>query len=83
MIAYQIRDAAGDLAAIHERHDDPDGSKRFTWRRPDGAIGLNGTPIADLPLYGIHQLGAESTVVIVEGEKSRDALCTLAPRSSV
>lgn len=77
MIAYEIRDAAGDLAAIHERHDDPDGSKRFTWRRPGGATGLNGTPIADLPLYGIEQLGAESIVVIVEGEKSRDALAAI------
>lgn len=77
MIAYQLRDAAGVLAAIHERHDGQDGSKRFVWRRPDGAVGLNGTPIADLPLYGVDQLGAESIVVIVEGEKSRDALAAV------
>jgi hypothetical protein len=77
LIAYEIRDAAGDLVAIHERHDGPDGSKRFTWRRPDRTVGLNGTPIADLPLYGIDQLGAESIVVIVEGEKSRDALAAI------
>jgi hypothetical protein len=76
MIAYEIRDAAGDLAAIHERRDLPDGSKEFIWRRPDGGLGLNGTPIASLPLYRVDKLGSEPIVVLCEGEKSADALAT-------
>jgi hypothetical protein len=75
--AYEIRDVAGELAAIHERHDDPDGSKRFTWRRPDGAAGLNGTSIASLPLYRVDKLGAGPYVVVCEGEKSADALAAV------
>jgi hypothetical protein len=75
MTGYEIRDAAGELVALHERIDSPNG-KRFVWRQPDGTKGLNGTPLADLPLYGINLLGSKATVVITEGEKACDALIT-------
>jgi hypothetical protein len=78
MIAYEVRDVAGKLRAIHERHDDPDG-KRFVWRRPDGRAGLNGTKTADLPLYGSERIGDALTVVVVEGEKAADALRPFLP----
>ena len=70
---FEIRDAAGELVAIHERIDGPDG-KRFVWRQPDGTSGLNGTPLASMPLYGIERLDGRSTVVICEGEKAAQAL---------
>ncbi len=55
-VIYELRDASGVLVALHERHDHPDGSKRFIWRQPNGALGLGGMPITDLPLYGIDRL---------------------------
>jgi hypothetical protein len=70
---FEIRDASGTLAAIHCRQDGPDG-KRMWWERPDGRRGLDGLPLADLPLYGIHRLDGRSTVVLTEGEKAADAL---------
>lgn len=70
---YQIRDANGRIVALHEREDGPRG-KRFTWRLPDGTLGLGGMRTEDLPLYGVHDLGNAETVVVVEGEKARDAL---------
>ncbi len=45
-LAYELHDASGALVAIHERHNRPDGSKRFSWRRPDGTPGLAGRPAA-------------------------------------
>jgi hypothetical protein len=75
MIAYEIRDASGVLVAVHERHDHPIDSKTFTWRQPEGTLGLGGVRVVDLPLYGIERLeGFTSTVVVVEGEKSAEAL---------
>lgn len=75
MIAYEIRDASGLLVAVHERHVRHDGSKTFTWCRPDGTRGLGGIPVANLPLYGIDRIdGLASSVVVVEGEKATDAL---------
>jgi hypothetical protein len=72
---YELRDASGALVAFHERHAQPDGSKRFSWRQPDGSLGLAGVPVVDLPLYGIERLdGMATTVVIVEGEKCVEAL---------
>jgi hypothetical protein len=77
-IAFELRDASGALIALHERHDQPDGSKRFSWRRPDGTLGLGGMPVVDLPLYGIERLdGMAPTVVIVEGEKCVEALASV------
>jgi hypothetical protein len=73
---YEIRDRAGELVAVHVRRDFVDGTKRFAWRQPDGTYGLNGVPIGDLPLYGVHQLPNDDDIriVVVEGEKARDAL---------
>jgi Protein of unknown function (DUF3631) len=73
--AYEVRDASGVLVALHERHEEPHGSKRFTWRQPDGTPGLGGMPVVDLPLYGIERLdGLAPSVVLVEGEKCAEAL---------
>jgi Protein of unknown function (DUF3631) len=72
---YEVRDASGVLVAFHERHEEPDGSKRFTWRQPDGTPGLGGMRVVDLPLFDIEQLdGMASSVVLVEGEKCVEAL---------
>ncbi len=74
MIAYQIRDATGNLVAIHERHDGPDG-KEFVWKQPDGSAGLRGTPAAGLPLYRSESLEESAQVVVVaEGERAADAI---------
>ena len=75
--AYDIRDAAGRLVALHVREDKPDGTKQVRWRQPSGAWGLNGTPLVGLPLYGaelVSDLGEDELVVVTEGEKARDAL---------
>lgn len=73
---YVVRDVSGDPVAMHSRIDTAEGRKQITWRRPDGAHGLGGLRVADLPLYGCHELPDELTaaVVVVEGEKARDAL---------
>ena len=73
---YAIRNAAGELVAEHVRRDRADGSKTFAWRRA-GRWGLGGLNPADLPLYGTEAIAgtpAGSLVVVVEGEKVRDAL---------
>jgi hypothetical protein len=70
-VYYEIRDTAGTLIAIHERVDAADG-KKFFWKQPNGTLGLNGTPVADLPLYGSEHLAEwprQRPVVLVEGEK--------------
>jgi len=69
-----IRDPDGNHVATHVRRDYPDGSKTFRWERPDGQSGLNGLHVKALPLYGVHEMGDAPEVVIVEGEKSREAL---------
>lgn len=75
VIAYELRDATGMVVAIHERRDEPGGAKRFIWRQPDGTLGLTGTPVSELPLFGINRLdGLTSTVVVTEGEKACQAL---------
>jgi DNA primase (bacterial type) len=74
---YQIRDHGGEIVALHRRTDFDDGSKSFTWARPDGTSGLGGTPAARLPLYGSEELAGaptETLVLLVEGEKARDVL---------
>ena len=74
---YPIKDTAGHVVAIHERHDQPDGDKRFIWRQPDGAMGLAGRRTADLPLYGSEHLaewGPDTPIVLCEGEKAARAL---------
>ncbi len=72
---YEIRDPSGALLAIHERIDAADGSKRFLWRSPDGALGLGERAASELPLYGIERLdGFASRVLVTEGEKAAQAL---------
>jgi hypothetical protein len=73
---YAIKDAEGRLVAYHVREDTP-GGKQVRWKLPDGRLGLNGTPLADLPLYGaemVSNLGEDELIVLTEGEKARDAL---------
>ena len=53
---YEIRDVDGTVRAIHVRIPLGGGRKRYIWRRPDGADGLDGLAVEDLPLYGIHRL---------------------------
>jgi putative DNA primase/helicase len=77
-ILYAVRGTDGDVAAIHVRHNTPEG-KRVSWRLPDGTSGLGGTPTAELPLFGSESLpswDASRPVVIVEGEKAAVALRT-------
>ena len=72
---YELRDATGQIVAVHVREDGPEGGKRFTWQRPDERPGLGGIATADLPLYGIERLdGLASQVILVEGEKAAEAL---------
>ena len=73
---YAIRDTSGNVVAVHVRQDTPTG-KDITWQLPDGTLGLNGTPIADLPLFGSQSLPKWDTsrpVLVVEGEKAAYAL---------
>lgn len=76
-VRHELRDEAGSLVAVHVRKDYDDGSKDLPWERPDGSNGLGGLPIDTLPLYGVHELGDAAAVVLVEGEKARDALARL------
>jgi putative DNA primase/helicase len=87
-IRYEIRSPAGETVAIHCRRDPPGRDKVLWWELPNGTKGLKsaGLTPATLPLYGIDQVaevnrrssatadGTRSTVVVVEGEKARDAL---------
>lgn len=83
-IRFEVRDARGDLIAVHVRRDRDDGSKSFTWEQPNGTSGLNGLPTSQLPLYGSHEAGGWDTgeaIILVEGEKARDALVRCGFRS--
>ncbi len=85
---YEVRDRDGLLVALHCRRDPPGRDKVIWWELPDGRKGLKpaGLTPAALPLYGIDQVaevversaqtadGTRATVVVVEGEKARDAL---------
>jgi 5S rRNA maturation endonuclease (ribonuclease M5) len=73
---FAIRDRSGALVAVHRRIDSDDG-KTFAWHRPSGGSGLNGTPVVDLPLFGIHhahEWSESATIALVEGEKATLAL---------
>lgn len=74
---YEVKEKDGTLVAIHQRIDFPDGRKEFVWVRPDGTKGLNGKPVSDFPLYSINKLQPNTDVVIVEGEKSCEALWSI------
>lgn len=73
---YEIRDASGNLIALHIRKDLAVG-KKMRWELPDGTTNLGGIKTSDLPLYGVERLRAapaESPVVVCEGEKATNAL---------
>src|SRR5918997_6145756 len=74
---YKVKQADGRLVAWHHRLDLPDGGKRLWWTLPEGIPGLNGTRLEELPLYGseaLHQHDPDELVIVVEGEKAKDAL---------
>jgi hypothetical protein len=70
----ELRDQSGSVVAVHVRRDYDDGTKSVHWEQPDGRSGLAGIRVDTLPLFGIHQLGTASTVVVCEGEKAAKAL---------
>ena len=76
-IRHTLRNEAGEVVAVHARTAFDDGTKRVWWERPDGTKGLGGTQVADLPLYGVHELNGAAEVVVCEGETARDALAGL------
>lgn len=77
-VRYEVCTRAGDVVAVHERTDKPDGSKAFMWRRPDGTAGLGGLAMRDLPLFGAELLDAEEgPVIVTEGEKAAGSLRSL------
>src|SRR5215207_5997784 len=75
---YEIRDRGGVLRAFKRRYDYENGEKTTPWYQPDGKTkGLNGTPVKRMPLYGSERVADwpdEDLVVLVEGEKAKDAL---------
>lgn len=78
---FEIADAAGKVVAVHVRKDLEGGDKRVTWERPDGQQGLDGVPMASLPLYGLSRLlkaDPSLPTILVEGEAKADALQALA-----
>ena len=77
---WQIRDPAGQVIAEHLRWNARNGHpKRFAWRR-DGKAGLDGLPVAALPLYRSEHLkeyDRNKPLFIVEGEAAADALAAI------
>jgi hypothetical protein len=79
-IRYELRDRVGDVPAVHVRIEAADGSKRFLWEQVDGTPGLEGRPVASLPLYGVWRLAdmrADNPVYLTEGEKAADTLVAI------
>ena len=69
---YPIHGRHGEYRSSHRRVDYDDGSKDVTW--PPG------TRPKELPLYGIHtRRDDHERVIVVEGEKARDALDAVTP----
>jgi hypothetical protein len=86
-MVYLLRDRSGVVVAEHHRIDFPPGrwcathkkdcTKHMWWRLPNATEnGLGGRTVNTLPLYGGHELPdtTDEPVVVVEGEKARDAL---------
>ena len=80
---WEIRDEDGNVQAIHERHERPDGSKDCFWKLPGvRKYGLGGRKLATLPLYRSEEARSwpsDVPVVVTEGEKAADALAELYP----
>ena len=74
---FEIRDAGGTLRALHRRTELEGGEKTFSWAQPNGAVGLGGVPVAELPLYGSEKVTTwhpDAPVLVTEGEKAADEL---------
>ena len=77
-VRYEVCSRAGDVVAVHVRTEKPDGSKGFMWSRANGAPGLGGLRVVDLPLFGAELLdGEDGPVLVTEGEKAALSLRTL------
>jgi hypothetical protein len=82
---YPIKDAEGRLVAEHHRLAKPGGEKECFWKLAETGNkdwGLNGTSLADFPLYGaecVADWDEDALIVVVEGEKARDALKDAGP----
>jgi DNA-binding MarR family transcriptional regulator len=79
---WQVKDAAGEVQAVHIRFD-RNGDKQVLWRLP-GALGwgLEGWKLSTLPLYRsehVEDWSEEMTVIVTEGEKATDALAGIYP----
>lgn len=73
---WEVREADGELVAVHVRFDEKGGGKSVLWWR-DGSWGLDGLELADLPLYRLPELAAADDgqpAIVTEGEKAADAL---------
>ena len=76
---YKVPNIEGRLVTERHRVDLFDGSKKVWWTK-DGRRGLGGATLVDLPLYGAHtggDLHKDQLIVLVECEKSRDALASV------
>jgi uncharacterized protein (DUF927 family) len=82
---WAYTDAAGRLCFFHDRYEPKGERKQFSpltlWRFPDGRLQWQfKAPPAPRPLLGLPELAAKAgAVVIVEGEKARDAALRLLP----
>lgn len=76
-IEYPIYDVQGTLKGVHTRLEYSDGSKKFTWQRPDGKIGLDSQGPNLMPFYNSDILTSATDVIVCEGEKAADALTDL------
>lgn len=74
---YEIRGTNGELQAIHYRRDLPHGGKQMWWALPEQEKpGLQGRPLATLPLYRSETLAKVkpgAIVIVTEGESAADA----------
>ncbi len=77
---YDYVTADGTIVARKVRFEEG-ARKTFLWQRPYGDTGwvdgLRGTPLRELPLYGLHSIAEHPTVYVVEGEKDADRLHSL------
>ena len=78
---YEIKDIDGTLFAVHVRKDGTDDQghklKHLWWEQADGKIGLNGTKLANMPLYQteiLRETHPDTTIVVTEGEKAAQSL---------
>jgi putative DNA primase/helicase len=86
---WPYTDAAGAVCFYHDRYEPKGERKQFSpltlWRFPDGRMQWQfKAPPAPRPLLGLPDLEAKAgPVLIVEGEKARDAAVSLFPENPV